>query len=210
MPTEEKLTSRQEQAIETRQRLMEAALQLFAQKGYADTRVRDINRSLDLADGILYHYFPGGKDELLQTLITEKFERVASDLMQKNWQQKDGSLEEVLERLFVNIDEVIQEHLPILKIIFSEAKNHELIDLQVVMALFLDRQSWFPSYLRQKAETGEIREMDYECATEFLRAVVVSHLFMKLADIETRQLSDPVHRKRLIEYQVSLWRNPQP
>ena len=59
---------RQEQAAATRQKLLTSAQHLFAQNGYKGTTVRMINRSVDLADGLLYHYFPGGKKEIFKEL----------------------------------------------------------------------------------------------------------------------------------------------
>ena len=61
---------RQEQAAATRQKLLTSAQHLFAQNGYKGTTVRMINRSVDLADGLLYHYFPGGKKEIFKEVIT--------------------------------------------------------------------------------------------------------------------------------------------
>lgn len=53
--------TRSEQAVETRQCLLDTAKKLFATNGYTLTSVRSINRELSMSDGILYHYFPGGK-----------------------------------------------------------------------------------------------------------------------------------------------------
>ena len=63
---------RQEQAAATRQKLLTSAQHLFAQNGYKGTTVRMINRSVDLADGLLYHYFPGGKKEIFRSFRSRK------------------------------------------------------------------------------------------------------------------------------------------
>ena len=52
------------QAAETKEKLLKSAGTLFSQKGYKATSIREINRSVDMADGLLYHYFPGGKKEI--------------------------------------------------------------------------------------------------------------------------------------------------
>lgn len=61
MAAKAKLNMRDVQAAESRQKLLNSAQRLFAEKGYKGTPVREINRSAHLADGLLYHYFPGGK-----------------------------------------------------------------------------------------------------------------------------------------------------
>jgi len=62
---EEKVT------IDARERLLEAAQNLFAEKGYAGTTLRDISSKLGLKHASLYYHFPGGKEELF-VAVTEK------------------------------------------------------------------------------------------------------------------------------------------
>jgi AcrR family transcriptional regulator len=49
---------RQEKAQESRRKLTETALSLFARNGFAGTNMRAISRGAGMADGLVYHYFP--------------------------------------------------------------------------------------------------------------------------------------------------------
>ena len=51
-----------------RRRIREAAVTVFAQKGYHDARVSDIAREAGVAHGLVYHYFDG-KEQLLQDVF---------------------------------------------------------------------------------------------------------------------------------------------
>jgi AcrR family transcriptional regulator len=51
-----------------RQLILEAAVRVFARKGYHTCRVGDIAEEAGVAHGLLYHYFDS-KDELLQTIF---------------------------------------------------------------------------------------------------------------------------------------------
>jgi TetR/AcrR family transcriptional repressor of nem operon len=55
-------------ATATKDRIVYAALGLFARKGYASTSVADILHEADVNAGSLYHYFPGKQDVLLAVL----------------------------------------------------------------------------------------------------------------------------------------------
>ena len=55
---------RQRRSAETRERLFRAALELFAQKGFAETTVEDITESADVGKGTFFNYFPS-KDHIL-------------------------------------------------------------------------------------------------------------------------------------------------
>jgi TetR/AcrR family transcriptional regulator, lmrAB and yxaGH operons repressor len=49
---------------DTRARLLEASAQLFRQQGYAGTGLKQITAAGQAPWGSLYHFFPGGKEEL--------------------------------------------------------------------------------------------------------------------------------------------------
>jgi AcrR family transcriptional regulator len=55
---------RQRRSLQTRERLFRAALDLFAQHGFADTTVEDITNAADVGKGTFFNYFPS-KDHLL-------------------------------------------------------------------------------------------------------------------------------------------------
>src|SRR4030088_3695915 len=55
---------RQRRSAETRERLFRSALDLFAQKGFAETTVEDITEAADLGKGTFFNYFPS-KDHIL-------------------------------------------------------------------------------------------------------------------------------------------------
>lgn len=62
-----------------RKRLMRAALELFTQKGYAATSVREIVAAAGVTKPVLYYYFKN-KEGLYLELMREPFERFATFL----------------------------------------------------------------------------------------------------------------------------------
>ena len=71
----EKMNQRQQQAIERRQEILLAAKKLFSENGYHATTTRSINKAIGMADGLMYHYFPEGKMQILETLVQEEVDR---------------------------------------------------------------------------------------------------------------------------------------
>ena len=55
-----------------RQRILDAAVRVFARRGYHGSRVGDIAAEAGVAHGLLYHYF-SSKDEVLATVFAENF-----------------------------------------------------------------------------------------------------------------------------------------
>ena len=62
---------RAEQAEASRATLLAAARSCFAEHGYDATTVAEVLRRAGMARGALYHYFPGGKDELFAAVYRE-------------------------------------------------------------------------------------------------------------------------------------------
>jgi len=66
------LAVRQIGAEEKRRLILDAAVRVFAQKGFHTSRVGDIAEEAGVAHGLLYHYF-SSKDEVLETIFRENW-----------------------------------------------------------------------------------------------------------------------------------------
>ena len=53
-----------------REEILQASLKLFAEKGFHGTSMRDIARSADITEGLIYHYFASKRD-LFRAIIDE-------------------------------------------------------------------------------------------------------------------------------------------
>lgn len=71
MDTENQVGKRQSKQIDTYDRLLEAAYQLFLQRGYDAVSIQDITDQAFIAKGTFYNYFHD-KDVLKEQLITRK------------------------------------------------------------------------------------------------------------------------------------------
>jgi AcrR family transcriptional regulator len=66
-----------ERSERTRARLIDAARELFADRGYASVPVEEIVRAAGVTRGALYHQFPGGKEDLFAAV----FDKVEEEVM---------------------------------------------------------------------------------------------------------------------------------
>jgi TetR/AcrR family fatty acid metabolism transcriptional regulator len=69
------LTDRSIVQLEKRRLILDAAVRVFARKGFHTCRVGDIAEEAGVSHGLLYHYF-GSKDELLETVFRETWKEV--------------------------------------------------------------------------------------------------------------------------------------
>src|SRR6516162_2070458 len=69
--------ARQRATGNKRKRILDAAVRVFAKKGFYATRVSEVARAAGVADGTIYLYFKS-KDELLVSLFEDRVERLLS------------------------------------------------------------------------------------------------------------------------------------
>jgi TetR/AcrR family fatty acid metabolism transcriptional regulator len=69
------LTDRSRGQEDKRRLILDAAVRVFARKGYHTSRVGDIAEEAGVAHGLLYHYFRS-KEELLETIFRETWRDV--------------------------------------------------------------------------------------------------------------------------------------
>ena len=83
---------------DTRERIVRAAIGLFARKGYASTSVADILDAAGVNAGSLYHFFPGKQDVLLAVLETYR-QGIGPMLLQPAWKGVADPIERVFALL---------------------------------------------------------------------------------------------------------------
>src|SRR5580700_11281349 len=72
-----------------RERILDAAVRVFAKKGFYATRVSEVAKAAGVADGTIYLYFKS-KDELLVSLFEDRVERLLA-YMREELPKLDGA-----------------------------------------------------------------------------------------------------------------------
>src|SRR5512139_47571 len=72
-----------------RNRIIQAAIRIFSQKGFFNSKVSEIARASGVADGTIYLYFKN-KDDLLISLFEEKMGEIVAEVRQRISAGKDA------------------------------------------------------------------------------------------------------------------------
>jgi len=80
---------------DSRERIIRAAIELFAAKGYGATSIADILSRTQLNSGSLYYFFPGKQDLLLAVLETYR-DGIGAMLLEPAW----SGVADPIERIF--------------------------------------------------------------------------------------------------------------
>ena len=156
-----------------RLRLVTAATAVFAEKGYASTRVADIAERAGVGKGTVYEYF-SSKEELLFAV----FESINADISSRmnDALAAGGSSEEQLHNLLRLGAEVISEQVDLQPVILdfwaaSRGKDFEETYRRAVVASYSLFRNLVSDFIREEQHRGEFKN---SVDAEALAAVVVA------------------------------------
>ncbi len=150
--------------------LLEAALDLFVEKGFAATRVDDVAARAGVSKGTLFLYFPS-KEELFKAVVREN---IAGRFAEWNTELETfvGTTSEVLIYCYQVWWERIgaTKASGITKLMFSEAQNFPEIAQFYQQEVILPGRALIRRILQRGMERGEFREMDLDYGTYIVLA----------------------------------------
>lgn len=202
-----RMTSRDQQAAERREQLLQAAKELFAQQGFHATSTRSITKRVGMADGLIYHYFPGGKVEMLNLIVKEGHERriASADEAFRALHNDDLPLRDALmmvaRRMFVNLQADPE-------LVMIQLREHAHLDperSEYLKSSILQRQQWMAEFLERRAQRGEIRMMDFTLAARQFVSVSGFMVFHELLGVHIVEGDRVQHLERMVDFTVSMW-----
>ncbi len=150
------------------QELLEAALSLFVEKGFAATRAEEVAQLAGVSKGTLYLYYPS-KEQLLKAVIAHYLSaRIAdtADAVRK----VDGPMAPVLREMLVAWWQQMYASPAsgTFKLIISEVRNFPEIAEFYVREVIEPGHELVGTILRRGIASGEFRKVDVESAVHSL------------------------------------------
>jgi TetR/AcrR family transcriptional regulator len=146
-----------------RQRLLDAASRLLAQKGYASTTVREIVEAAGVTKPVLYYYF-GSKEGIYLELMRHALGHAENLITQTL--QVAGSARERIERLCDQTFALILEHLDVVRVMdsiyYGPPQGAPFFDFEEFHRSF---ENAICSLVEEGMESGELRRADAETVT---------------------------------------------
>lgn len=145
--------------MDKKQQIIEAAIELFAQKGFEGTSIRDLAAKADVNVAMVNYYF-GSKEKLFEALVEVKAASAR------------GTLEELLNDKTLTsiekIDRIIDSYIDRL---FSHRMFHRLIHQELIMnqrealqdsitTLLLPNSLYIKSIINEGIENGQFKQVD--------------------------------------------------
>lgn len=138
----------------TRERILEAAVEVFARRGFHGARVADIAEQAGIAYGLVYHHFRN-KDDLLAAIFNERWGRHVDYL--RELVEEDSSFRDKLTRLVHFWIETYRTEPHLITVLINEiTRSYEFLeshDIETVLVAFESVER----LIEQGRASGELR-----------------------------------------------------
>ncbi len=145
----------------TRQRILEAAIQVFSGKGYHDTKMEDIAAVSQSSKGAVYFYFPG-KQHIFLTLVDE-FAQLLEERLLQSIAQEPGGIKQV-EAALQAVLETFGQYRSLAKIFLVQAVGLGAVFEEKRMEILHRFAGLIKIYLDRAVAEGDIPPLDTEVA----------------------------------------------
>lgn len=148
---------------------MNTALFVFAERGFAQTTIKDLADAAGTSDGLMYHYFPS-KEKLLEAVVEHHsfLPQLREILKDTKYQQYRKVLKDIALK-FINL---LEQNNMIGKIFFQEGSSNAKVQ-KVWSNLANDAVSLLREYLSAHISTGALRVHNAEVTARCLFYVLV-------------------------------------
>jgi TetR/AcrR family fatty acid metabolism transcriptional regulator len=138
-----------------RDRILQAAVRVFAQKGFYATRVSEIARAAGVADGTIYLYFKN-KDDVLLSLFDERT-RALLDLLRRELAAATGADERLRRVVEIQLG-LLEDHRDLAEVITVNLRQSSVLLKQYATPLFREYLALIAGVIEEGQAAGELRE----------------------------------------------------
>ena len=134
---------------DTRARILQVAIKLFARKGYDGTTTKDLANSAKIAEGTLFRYFPSKKALLIEVATSGWIEILTDLLTELSEMGSYKAISQVMRRRMLNM----HENSDLLRVCFVEAQYHselrERIQAEVIEKMTEVAEAFFETAMNK-------------------------------------------------------------
>ena len=168
--------------------IMNAAMQLFMEKGYTNTTTQDIVDKVNISRGLLYYHFKN-KEDILYCLVEQYSEKLLKDIYQITFAKDKSAIEKV--RGFIDATIISSERISVegteLQNTVDLEENRYIID-KLSHKLIKKLTIYFEKIIRQGIEERSFLVQSPLETAEFLMTAYVfvsNNMNMKYSDKES-------------------------
>lgn len=141
--------------VNKHQKIIKAAVKVFAEKGFYNARVSEIAKEANVADGTIYLYFKN-KDDILISLFEEEFGKLVENMRKEINKEKDAL--QKIKRFAVSHLSFVAKQQQLAEVFGVEVRQSSKFMKEYVNKPFIEYLNLIRSVVIEGQETGLIRK----------------------------------------------------
>ncbi|MBT2216503.1 TetR/AcrR family transcriptional regulator [Virgibacillus dakarensis] len=193
----EKMTSKQI-------KILEAAIELIAEKGYSATSTSEIAKRAGVAEGTIFRHYRTKKDLLLSivnpVIINLMVPVFAEKLVDQVFHESHTSFEDFLYLFIKNRFEFVQSNVPLIKIVVQELAFHPEIQAAYKK---VSLEKVFPAInqtLNLYKEKNQLKNIPNNSIMRMIAPTVIGFLLTRFIIQPDKDWDDDAEIRRTVEY----------
>ncbi|MEO8955969.1 MAG: TetR/AcrR family transcriptional regulator [Ktedonobacteraceae bacterium] len=162
-----------------REQIIDAAMRIFAQKGFAKATNKDIAREAGITAGLIYHYFKS-KEDLLKVVIEERSPlQLLTSLPAEAFALPP---EQFFRFLLIRVLNIVEEEkfVSLMRVVVSEALHGSNEYVIQIAPMVLQRALGFiESYIDAQIASGALRQVDSALAAQVLLGSMIGFVLRR-------------------------------
>jgi AcrR family transcriptional regulator len=176
--------TRENRQSQRRQRILDAALDLFARQGFHGTSTRQIAQAAGVAEGSIFNHFPSKKDLLVAAMAQIVDDYFGEDLVAPS---KAGTLE-LLRATFTSRLGLGFRHAERIRFLLSELLMNQEMRQSYFEAVILRLTERIERVLEQRIAEGLLRPCNVQVVSGALVGAFLTFLLVAVLDEDRRLL----------------------
>jgi TetR/AcrR family fatty acid metabolism transcriptional regulator len=137
------------------QKIIQAAVKVFAEKGFYNSRVSEIAKEANVADGTIYLYFKN-KDDILISLFEEEFGKIVEN-MRKELEKEKDALQKIRKFATTHLS-IVSKQQQLAEVMGVEVRQSSKFMKEYVNKPFIEYLNLIRSVVIEGQEKGLIRK----------------------------------------------------
>ncbi|MGF2618304.1 TetR/AcrR family transcriptional regulator [Rossellomorea vietnamensis] len=176
------LLNSDEKLTEKQQKILEAALEIFAEKGYSATSTSEIAKKAGVAEGTIFRHYKTKKDLLLSIVAPTMAKLIAPFIIRdinKVLNTKYEKYEDFLKAMILNRQAFLKENMSAFRILIQEIPFHPELKEQFKEHIAEKVFHRFQHLVDFYKEKGQIIELPTETVIRFTASSVFGYLLIR-------------------------------
>ncbi|PQZ53264.1 TetR family transcriptional regulator [Bacillus sp. MYb209] len=189
---------------ERQMRILEAAVDMFGEKGYASTSTSEIAKRAGVAEGTIFRYYKTKKDLLFAVVMPTLTKFAAPFFVQafaKEIFKTDYESYEVLLRVIIqNRFEFAKKHFPMIKILIQEVPFQPELKSEIQQLIETELLVHFKKLIAKFQDEGEIIKLPPSSVLRLTLSAVLGLLLTRFLLLPEEKWDDEVEIENTIQF----------